>query len=75
MHTGSKMKITEWMTDQTIFITGVSGYIGKVLLWKLLKSSPHLKAVYVLLRSKKGKTMEERLNDILSATVPIIFHK
>ena len=63
------LKIADWMKGQTVFITGVSGFIGKVLLWKLLKSCPDVKDVYVLLRSKKGKRTDDRLKELLSCEV------
>lgn len=56
--------ITEFYADQEIFITGGSGFMGKVLIEKLLRSCPGIKTIYVLLRPKKGKTIEERLTAI-----------
>lgn len=56
--------IPEFYAGQEVFITGGSGFLGKVLIEKLLRSCPDIKAIYVLLRVKKGKTIEERLKDI-----------
>ncbi|KAL7028707.1 hypothetical protein ACKWTF_005966 [Chironomus riparius] len=56
--------IPEFYNDQEIFITGGSGFIGKVLIEKLLRSCPGIKTIYILLRPKKGKDIEERLNAI-----------
>lgn len=53
--------IPEFYNDQEIFITGGSGFIGKVLIEKLLRSCPGIKAIYILLRPKKGKDIAERL--------------
>lgn len=57
--------ISEFFADQEIFITGGSGFIGKVLIEKLLRSLPGLKTIFVLLRPKRGKTIEQRLQDII----------
>ncbi|CAO1418029.1 unnamed protein product [Diamesa hyperborea] len=53
--------IPEFYKDQEIFVSGGSGFMGKVLIEKLLRSCPDIKKIYVLLRPKKGKSIEERL--------------
>lgn len=57
--------IPEFYAGQEIFVTGGSGFMGKVLIEKLLRSCPDIKAIYVLLRPKKGKSIDERLQDII----------
>jgi alcohol-forming fatty acyl-CoA reductase len=57
-------RIPEFYAGQEIFITGGSGFIGKVLIEKLLRSCPDVKAIYLLLRPKKGVEVEERLKEI-----------
>lgn len=57
--------IPEFYADQEIFVTGGSGFMGKVLIEKLLRSCSDLKTIFVLLRPKKGKKMEERLKAIV----------
>lgn len=61
--------IPEFFTGKTIFITGGSGFIGKVLIEKLLRSCPDLALIYVLMRPKKGKTQEERLQQLINDSV------
>ena len=56
--------IPEFYAEQEIFVSGGSGFMGKVLIEKLLRSCPKLKTIYVLLRPKKGKSIEERLEVI-----------
>ncbi|XP_063926620.1 fatty acyl-CoA reductase 1-like isoform X2 [Zophobas morio] len=56
--------IPEFYRNKTIFITGGSGFIGKVLVEKLLRSCPDLKTIYLLLREKKGQTPEDRIKTI-----------
>ncbi|EDX02432.1 putative fatty acyl-CoA reductase CG5065 [Drosophila yakuba] len=55
------MTIPEAFQDQEIFVTGASGFVGKALIEKLLRSCPKLGRIYVLMRPKKGHTIEERL--------------
>jgi len=38
-----------------------AGFVGKALIEKLLRSCPKLGRIYVLMRPKKGHTIEERL--------------
>lgn len=49
------------------FFFKISGFIGKGLIEKTLRSCTNVGGVYVLLRPKKGKNIEERLNDILNS--------
>ncbi|CRK93122.1 CLUMA_CG006592, isoform A [Clunio marinus] len=53
--------IQKFYKDKTIFITGASGFMGKVLLEKLLYSCSELKAVIILMRPKRGKSEVERV--------------
>jgi fatty acyl-CoA reductase len=58
--------IREFYKDKTIFITGASGFMGKVLLEKLLYSCEDIKEIFILIRPKKGKTAEERVADFVN---------
>lgn len=62
-------KIDDWLTGKDIFITGVTGFLGKVLLEKLIRCCPGVKNIYVLLRPKRGKTIDERLQDLIKFEV------
>lgn len=53
--------IREFYKDKTVFITGASGFMGKVLVEKLLYSCSELKQIFVLIREKKGKDGAERI--------------
>lgn len=53
--------IPEFYAGREIFITGGSGFMGKALIEKLLYSCPEVGNIFVLLRKKKGKGIEDRL--------------
>lgn len=64
--------IQEFYKGKTIFITGGSGFMGKVLLEKLLYSCSDVKEILILMRAKRGKTGAERVQDF--AKLPVRFH-
>ena len=46
--------------EKVLLITGTTGFLGKVLLEKLLFSQPNLKKIYLLIRGKKGSKLDEK---------------
>jgi alcohol-forming fatty acyl-CoA reductase len=55
--------IRNFYSGKTIFITGGSGFMGKVLIEKLLYSCSDLNQIFVLIREKRGKSGFERVNE------------
>lgn len=68
--TMTESQLTKWYGDQTIFITGATGFMGKIMVEKLLRSCPSSK-LCLLIRAKKGKTPQQRVNDFLECAVSI----
>lgn len=64
-----KQSVSEFYNGRSIFITGATGFMGKALLEKLLRSCPGIKNVYILIRPKKGKDVSQRLEELLGSTV------
>ncbi|CAO1382963.1 unnamed protein product [Diamesa tonsa] len=58
--------IQQFYNGKSVFITGASGFMGKVLLEKLLYSCPGLKKIYILMRAKRGKSGEQRVEEFSS---------
>lgn len=61
--------IKKFYEGSEIFITGGSGYIGKVLIEKLLRSCTRIKAIYLLMRPKKNKTAGQRIQELSDSMV------
>ncbi|XP_066995732.2 putative fatty acyl-CoA reductase CG5065 isoform X2 [Anabrus simplex] len=61
--------VEEWYDGCTVFVTGGTGFMGKVLLEKLLRSLPGLKRIYVLIRPKRDVPPEKRLDAMLNLPV------
>ncbi|XP_018570240.1 fatty acyl-CoA reductase wat-like [Anoplophora glabripennis] len=55
--------IQEFYKDAKVFVTGFTGFIGQILVEKLLRSCP-VSTIYVLMRQKKGKDIDVRLQEI-----------
>ncbi|XP_023036336.1 fatty acyl-CoA reductase wat [Drosophila willistoni] len=61
--------IQKFFYGANVFITGATGFLGKILLYKLFTSCPAINAIYILIRNKKGKTMDARLEEIFKDPV------
>ncbi|XP_056647090.1 putative fatty acyl-CoA reductase CG5065 [Diorhabda sublineata] len=61
--------IVDFYKNTHILITGGTGFLGKALIEKLLRSCPDIKCIYLLLRHKKGKNEIERLDELLQNPV------
>ncbi|XP_014484801.1 PREDICTED: putative fatty acyl-CoA reductase CG5065 [Dinoponera quadriceps] len=68
--------IQAFYAGQSIFITGGTGFLGKILIEKLLRSCPDVSKIYVMVRSKKDKSAATRLDEIFESpvSISIIFH-
>lgn len=62
-------KIQRFYAGANVFITGSTGFLGKILIEKLLRSCPDINTVYILVRTKKGKNMYERIEDMFEDPV------
>jgi len=67
-------QVAEFYRGRSVFVTGASGFMGKVLLEKLLYSCPDLRTIYILVRSKRSKTPEQRAEEMFKIPVSFRFH-
>ncbi|KAL1502598.1 hypothetical protein ABEB36_007719 [Hypothenemus hampei] len=61
--------IKEFYKGSSIFITGATGFLGKLAIEKLLRTCSDLKQIFVLIRAKKGKDVKQRFEEIFNDQV------
>ena len=66
---GGRSAIQEFYKETSILITGGTGFMGKALTEKLLRSCPDINTIYLLMRSKKGKDIDSRLEELFDDPV------
>ncbi|XP_030556419.1 fatty acyl-CoA reductase wat-like [Drosophila novamexicana] len=52
--------ITEFYKNKTIFLTGGSGFLGKLIIEKLLRTT-EVERIYMLIRPKRGEQIQSRM--------------
>ncbi len=53
--------IKEFYKGKTVFLTGATGFVGKVILEKFFRSLPEVKRIYILVRPKRGVQIMDRV--------------
>jgi alcohol-forming fatty acyl-CoA reductase len=64
--------IAQFLAGKNVFITGGTGFLGTLLIERLLSATPELGKVYVLIRSKNGYSAESRIERMMSKVVSTI---
>lgn len=62
--------ILEFYKDSTVFVTGATGFLGKLCMEKLLRTT-EVGKIYVLMRPKKGKDIQKRFDELFDDAVSI----
>lgn len=68
---GDYVPVSQFFQNRSVFVTGGTGFMGKVLVEKLLRSCPGIKNIYLLMRPKRGQDIDTRLNELINAPVSI----
>ena len=64
------MQISDRFAGKRILLTGTTGFVGKVVLEKIIRSLPDFKKLFVMVRAKKNMTVGERFEkSILSSEI------
>ena len=49
-------KVIDFFKDKTVLLTGTTGFVGKVVLERLLRTCVGMKKIFILIRPMKGQT-------------------
>nr|CAD7454640.1 unnamed protein product [Timema tahoe] len=60
-----RLSIKEFYEGRSLFITGATGFLGKLLVEKLIRSCPGVGQIYLLTRSKQGQDVASRVTSLL----------
>jgi len=64
--------ISDFYAGKDILITGGTGFVGKVLIEKILRSLPEGGRIFLLLRGRKGLTAQQRVHAMLGLPVSLL---
>ena len=65
------LSISDFYAEKTIFITGATGFLGKIVTEKLLRDCPLVKKLFLLTRSRRGVNPQQRIDNILDSGVSL----
>ncbi|RZF40204.1 hypothetical protein LSTR_LSTR017667, partial [Laodelphax striatellus] len=71
MKTEPKIPIPEFFKGRNVLITGASGFMGKILVEKLLRCCPEIGKIYIILRSRGDKSPKERWDEMTKLPVSV----
>ena len=64
--------IGEFYRSRSVLVTGGTGFMGKVLIEKLLRSCAEIHQIFVLVRTKPGGKIEDRIQEIVDTPVQLV---
>lgn len=62
-------QIQNFYADSTILVTGGTGFLGRLLIEKLLRSCQTIRKIYILIRPKDGMSCEQRYENYFEGPV------
>ncbi|CAG9794548.1 unnamed protein product [Diatraea saccharalis] len=68
-NTNNMSEVQRFYNGKSILITGATGFLGKILMEKLLRSCPGVENLYLLVRQKRGKDIYTRIEEIFDDPV------
>lgn len=66
--------VAEFYRGRNIFLTGGTGFIGKVFIEKILRCCPDIGDIYMLVRPRRSQSVHERLKKMFKEKVSCAIH-
>ncbi|XP_052119591.1 fatty acyl-CoA reductase 1-like isoform X2 [Frankliniella occidentalis] len=60
-----KPSVADFYKGRNVFITGGSGFVGRMVIEQLLRTCPDIGTIYLVMRAKKGTAPQDRLQGLL----------
>ncbi|XP_024935282.2 probable fatty acyl-CoA reductase 4 [Ziziphus jujuba] len=54
--------VVQFLENKTILVTGATGFLGKMLVEKVLRIQPNVKKLYLLIRASDGESASKRMH-------------
>ena len=61
--------IPDYFSGKNVFLTGATGFCGKPIVEKLLRSCPQIGGIYCLMRGKDGSSAQQRVQNMFDDPV------
>ncbi|XP_066593728.1 putative fatty acyl-CoA reductase CG5065 isoform X2 [Prorops nasuta] len=65
----SGTSVEAFFAEAVILVTGATGFLGKAIVEKLLRACPRIATIFILIRPKRGQTVEQRFNQFLNNSI------
>jgi fatty acyl-CoA reductase len=62
-------RVADTLSGRAILVTGGTGFMGKVLIEKILRTCSDVDTIYILIRAKKGKQPCHRVDELFASPV------
>jgi fatty acyl-CoA reductase len=62
-------RVADTLAGRAILVTGGTGFMGKVLIEKILRTCSDVDTIYILIRAKKGKQPCQRVDELFASPV------
>ena len=70
-----QISVQEAFAGRTVLLTGVTGFVGSLVLEHLLRTCPNVRKVFVIVRHKHGTAGPNRVQQMLHANPLFHFHR
>lgn len=64
----SSSEVRDFFRGKTVLVTGTTGFVGKVLLEKMIRAFPDIKRIYLMIRPRPNITLAQRMHESIFST-------